>query len=221
MNPAAAMAFRAAPAAAMTFRAAPAHRAVLARVLAASRVERRPEPPDASYLRDLVARLYVALAHLFERASGRLGLPWWLLPGIAAVLAVTAAALLARAWRARRRRAAASGPDAAAPDAAATGERRAGESDAWGAAAWRLDLDRRLAQRQVPEALRATWWWLARSLAGARAEPTWTGRELLRLAGREDLAGLVRELDAMTYGPRQPVPEEVRGLAARLEATLA
>src|SRR5579864_3547902 len=114
------MAFRAAPAAAMTFRTAPAHRAVLARVLAASRVERRPEPPDASYLRDLVARLYIALARLFERAGGRLGLPWWLLPGIAGVGALPAPALLARARRARRRRAAASGSDtAAAPDVAA------------------------------------------------------------------------------------------------------
>jgi hypothetical protein len=210
----------------MAFRAAPADRALLARVLAGSRVEQRPEPPDASYLRDLVARLYVALAELVERASSRLGLPRWLLAAIAVALAATAAALLARAFRARRRRAAGSGPPTSAAAvagaaAAGTGERPAGESAGWDAAAWRLDLDRRLAQRQVPEALRATWWWLARSLAGERAAPTWTGRELLRMAGREDLGELVRELDAMTYGPRPPAAEEVSGLAARLEATLA
>jgi hypothetical protein len=219
-----------APGATLAFRAAPADRALLARVLAGSRVEQRPEPPDASYLRDLVARLYVALAELVERASSRLGLPRWLLAAIAVALAVTAAALLARAFRARRRRAAGSGPQtstaavagAMAAGGAGTGERPAGESAGWDAAAWRLDLDRRLAQRQVPEALRATWWWLARSLAGERAAPTWTGRELLRMAGREDLGELVRELDAMTYGPRPPAPEEVSGLAARLEeATLA
>jgi hypothetical protein len=209
---------------ALSLRAALADRALLSRVLAASRVERRPEPPDASYVRDLAARFYVALAQLVERVSSRFGLPRWLLAGIAAALAAVAAGLLARAWLARRRRAAETEPAAAgegAAAAAAAGERLPGESDGWGAAAWRLDLERRLAQRQVPEALRATWWWLARSLAGARADSTWTGRELLRVASREDLGDLVRELDAMTYGPRPPAPEEVRRLAARLEATLA
>jgi hypothetical protein len=212
------------PATAIAFRAALADRALVARVLAGSRVERRPEPPDASYLRDLLASFYVALAQLVERVSSRLGLPRWLLAGVAAALAAIAAALLARAWWARRRGAGESVPAPAAAalvGGAGAGERPAAESDSWGAAAWRLDLDRRLAESQVPEALRAIWWWLARSLAGARAEPTWTGRELLRAAGREDLGGLVRELDAMTYGPRPPVPEQVRRLASRLEATLA
>jgi hypothetical protein len=212
------------PAAAMAFRAALADRELVARVLAGSRVERRPEPPDASYLRDLIASFYVALAQLVERVSSRLGMPRWLLAGIAAALAATAAALLVRAWRARRRVAGAGGPAAAgaAPaGGAGAGGRPVTESDGWGAAAWRLDLDRRLAEGQVPEALHAIWWWLARSLAGPRAEPTWTGRELLRAASREDLGDLVRELDAMTYGPRPPASEQVRRLASRLEATLA
>ncbi|MBV8200885.1 MAG: hypothetical protein JOZ15_09715, partial [Acidobacteria bacterium] len=101
------------------WRTAAADRALLARVLAASRVERRPEPPDASYLRDLLARLYVAVAQAVERVSSRLGLPWWLLAGIAAILVAAAAALLARAWRARRRRAAEGGQAPAAGAAAA------------------------------------------------------------------------------------------------------
>jgi len=211
------------PATVVVFRAAVADRALLGRVLAASRVERRPEPPDASYLRDLIASLYAALAKLIERATGRLGLPGWLLTGIAAALAAVAAALLARAWWARRRRARGSGPLAEAPVAAdaAAGGGRAGGGEVWDAAAWRLELERRLAEQRLPEALRATWWWLARSLAGARAEATWTGRELLRWSRREDLRDLVRQLDRMTYGPRPPVAEEVRRLAARLEAALA
>ncbi|MBV8202178.1 MAG: hypothetical protein JOZ15_16280, partial [Acidobacteria bacterium] len=95
-----------------------------------------------------------------------------------------------------------------------------GRRESWDAAAWRHEVERGLAEGRVAEALRATWWWLARSLAGERAQPTWTGRELLRVAGREDLGGLMRELDAMTYGPRPPAPEEVGRLVARLGANL-
>jgi hypothetical protein len=208
----------------MAFRAAQADHALLGRVLAASGAERRPEAPDASYLRDLVAGLYAALAKLIERATGRLQLPGWLLIVIAAALAAVAAALLARAWwaRRRRRRAGRGGP-AAGPAAgeAAAGGGRGSERDLWDAAAWRRELERRLAEQRLPEALRATWWWLARSLAGARAEPTWTGRELLRWSRREDLRDLVRQLDRMTYGPLPPVADEVRRLATRLEAALA
>jgi len=212
------------PASVVVFRAAQADRALLRRVLAASGVERRPEPPDASYLRDLIASLYAAMAKLIERATGRLGVPGWLLTVIVAALAAVAAALLARAWwaRRRRRRAGGGGPATEAPvagEAAAGG--RGGERELWDAAAWRLELERRLAEQRLPEALRAAWWWLARSLAGARAEPTWTGRELLRWSRREDLRDLVRQLDRMAYGPRPPVAEEVRRLAAHLEEALA
>jgi hypothetical protein len=211
------------PAHVVIWRPALADRALLGRVLAGSRVERRPEPPDASYLRDLTANLYTALAKLIERATGRLGLPGWLLIGIAAALAAVVAALLARAWWARRRRARASGPGMEAPvaDEAAAGGGQAGEGELLNAAAWRFELERRLAEQQLPEALRAAWWWLARSLAGTRAQPTWTGRELLRWSRREDLREIVRQLDRLTYGPRPPVAEEVRQLAARLEAALA
>ena len=211
------------PAHVVVLRPALADRALLGRVLAGSRVERRPEPPDASYLRDLATSLYTALAKLIERATGRLGLPGWLLSGVAVALAAVVVALLARAWWARRRRArgSGSGMEAAAADESAAGGGRAGEGDLLDAAAWRFELERRLAEQQLPEALRAAWWWLARSLAGTRAQPTWTGRELLRWSRREDLRELVRQLDRLTYGPRPPVAEEVRQLAARLEAALA
>jgi hypothetical protein len=200
-----------------------AERALLGRVLAGSRAERRPEPPDASYLRDLTASLYAALVKAVERATGRLGLPGWVLGGIAAALAAMVVALLARAWWARRRRARGGGAGLEAPaaDADAAGGGRAGEVELLDAAAWRFELQRRLAEQQLPEALGAAWWWLARALAGAAAQPTWTGRELLRWSRREDLRDLVRLLDRLTYGPRPPAVEEVRQLAARLEAALA
>jgi len=208
--------------AAVAFRAAAADRALLGRVLAGSGVDRRPEPPDASYLRDLLARLLAALAELLDRAGSGLGLPPWLLAVVAGVLAAAAAVLLARSWWARRRRRAGRRPadPSAGGDEAAGGERWAAGDDRRDAAAWRLELERRLASGQVPEALRATWWWLARSLAGAGADPTWTGRELLSRYRREDLRELVRQLDGMTYGPRPPVAEQVRRLAASLQAAL-
>jgi hypothetical protein len=205
----------------VAWRPALADRALLGRVLAGSRAERRPEPPDASYLRDLTVSLYTALARVIERATGRLGLPGWVLSCIAAALAAVVVAVLARAWWARRRRARGSGQGIAAPAADAAGGGRAGEGELLDAAAWRCELQRRLAEQQLPEALRAAWWWLARSLAGPKAQPTWTGRELLRWSRREDLRDLVRLLDRLTYGPRPPAAEEVRQLAARLEAALA
>ena len=208
----------------VVWHAAAAARPLLARVLSASGVERRPEPPDASYLRDLAASVFAAVARLIDRVGSRLALPLWLLQGFVAALALAAAGLLARTAWVRRRRAAGGGPAAMATGAGETGAGEAAgaeASDLWGAAAWKLELERQLVQGRVHEALRATWWWLARSLAGAQAEPTWTGRELLRRCRREDLGALMRQLDGMTYGPRQPATEEVRGLAVRLEAALA
>jgi hypothetical protein len=89
------------------------------------------------------------------------------------------------------------------------------------AAAWRAELERRLAAGRIPEALEALWWWLARSLAGGEAEADWTSRDLVARSRREDLRGLVRRLDAFTYGPRQPGVEDLRGLLGRLEEALA
>jgi hypothetical protein len=213
-------------AAALVFPAAAADGALLARVLASSGVERRPQPPDASYLRDLIAGFMAALADLAAGASRRLRLPPWLLIAAAALVAGTAAALLARAWwlRRRRRRGAAGGSREGLAAGADAGREAGGDRparDDWDAAAWRLELERRLAQERIPEAVRAAWWWLARSLAGPAAEPTWTGRELLRWSRREDLGALLRQLDAMAYGPRLPATAEVRRLAARLEEALA
>jgi hypothetical protein len=213
-------------------RVATADRVLLARLLAASKVDRRPQPPDASYLRDLAAMAFARLAELIDRTSLRLRLPKGLLRGGASLLVAAAAALLARSWWLRRRRLRAAGGGAGGEGAARAAAAAAGAagsaaglpapgSERWDAAAWRFELERLLALGGAREALRAVWWWLARSLAGDDAEATWTGRELLRRSGREDLAGLVRRLDGLTYGPRRPAIEEVGELAARLEAALA
>jgi hypothetical protein len=99
------------------------------------------------------------------------------------------------------------------------------------AAGWRAELDRRLAEGRIPESLEALWWWLARSLAGAEAEPDWTSRDLMARTRRDDLQGddlrgnqlrdLVRRLDLLTYGPLPPAVEDLRGLLGRLEERLA
>jgi hypothetical protein len=202
------------------FHPATADRAVLARVLAASHADQQPAPPRGSYLADLAARLAGGLA----QATERLNLSLWLLVGVPLLLALVALALLVRIWRARRRAALAAGPAIAA--AAAPTEERGGApagaagGGSWDAFEWRREIDRQLAEGRVAEALRATWWWLARSLAGEAAEPTWTGRELLRWSRREDLRQLLRQLDLMAYGPRRPAAGEVRGLTQRLEAAL-
>ncbi len=73
----------------------------------------------------------------------------------------------------------------------------------------------------MAEALGALWWWLARTLAGARAEPDWTGRDLLGWSRRDDLRPLIRQLETLRYGPRESSVAEVRRLARRWEAALA
>ena len=196
----------------------PADRALLERVLASSHVQRTPVPPDSSYLGELFRAVQEAVLGALLAGAERLHVPPWLLWGIAAVLAVFLALLIARLVLSRvrsrrtgvqRERTIAEAPPPAAPR---------------DAAAWRAELERRLAEGRIPDALEALWWWLARSLAGAEAEPDWTSRDLVAHAparAREGLRELVRRLDAFTYGPRPPGVEELRGLLGRFEETLA
>jgi hypothetical protein len=212
----------------LAFQAAAADRRLMARVLTAARVDRRPEPPGGSYLRDLWAELNRAVAELVRRATAPLHLPGDLAIAAVALLAIVAAALLARSWRLRRARAAAARLAAAAA-AQAAGAGAADEAPAggrgeaaWDAAAWRQELERCLAAGRAPQALRAAWWWLARTLAGEAADAAWTGGELLRRSGRQDLRDEVRRLDSLVYGVRpaanEAANEEVRRLAAVDEA---
>ena len=145
-----------------------------------------------------------------------LGLSTPVVYGIAIVLAVLAALLIGRLVLARVR-------SRARPKAEA-GAVTAGAGPAplpRDAAGWRAELERRLAEGSVPEALEAAWWWLARSVAGEKAEPDWTSRDLVARSSRPDLIPLVRRLDAFIYGPRQPAAEELRTLVVRMEEALA
>jgi len=88
------------------------------------------------------------------------------------------------------------------------------------ARAWRSEIDRRLKRGDARGALEALWWWLARSLCHADADPTWTSRELLAHARRSDLAPLATALDRLVYGRSKPAPHEVRELLLSVEGML-
>ena len=192
-------------------RIVPADRAVLQRVLTSSGVERTPVPPESSYLGELARAALNALLEAMERAASKVHLPRQALIAAAFVVAALALFLVVRALLPRLhrpgRRQAAPLPASAPPC----------ELDAAG---WRAELERRLAAGHSAAALEAVWWWLARSLAGSRALPDWTSRDLVSRAERQDLAVLIRRLDAFIYGPQRPAPEEVRGLFDRLEEAL-
>jgi hypothetical protein len=189
------------------------------RVLASSRVERAPVPPESSWTGELLRRLQQALVDGLLAGARWLHVSppvlWWI---VAALAVLAAAALLwlivARLRRRPRAREAEPGVAAAAP------------APLLDAAGWRAELERRLAAGEIPEALEALWWWLARTLAGPRAEPDWTSRDLVARSRRDDsrqddLRDLVRRLDAFTYGPRPPAAEDLWALLGRLEETLA
>ncbi len=206
----------------LLFPAAAADRRVLAKVLADSHVDRQPRPPAASYLRELLAALYERLARFVLHAVHlhTLTLIWYAALAVAGLAALFALSTTAKAaWDARRgrRRKAPRQTDRAAEPPGGT---PAGQDAVRDAAGWRSEVERSLGTGDVQAALRALWWWLARSLAGPRADPTWTGRELLSSARRDDLRSLVRRLDSLTYGPRPPAVEDVRQLCASLEAEL-
>jgi hypothetical protein len=189
------------------------------RVLASSRVERAPVPPESSWTGELLRRLQQALVDgLLAGARWLHVSPPVLRWAVVALAVLVAAALLwLIAARLRRRpveREAEPVVAAAAPAALLD------------AAGWRAELERRLAAGEIPGALEALWWWLARSLAGPRAEPDWTSRDLVARFRRDDsrqddLRDLVRRLDAFTYGPRPPAAEDLWTLLGRLEETLA
>jgi hypothetical protein len=183
------------------------------RALAGSHVDRVPVPPESSYFGELLRALRMAVLKALLRGAEMLHVPRNVLIAGAVLAAIAALVLLLRAVlpRERRRRSqpgtvvAAGGPAPADFDAAG----------------WRAELERRLAAGRTVEALEAAWWWLARSLAGSRALPDWTSRDLLLHARRPGLAGPLRRLDALTYGPREPSADDLRNLVAGLEEGLS
>ncbi len=193
---------------------AAADRAVLARVLAASRVDRVPAPPASSYFGELAAAFGEAVTAALMRGARMFHLSRTAFLVLAAVVVLAMLGLAIRALLPAVRRARKARP---AAEAAVQASPAAPERDA---AAWRAELEARLAAGEPAAALLALWWWLARSLAGRRAEADWTSRELVAEAGRADLAPLARRLDALTYGPGHPSLDDVRTLVGRLEAAL-
>ncbi len=195
----------------------PADPAALARALAG--VDRAPVPPEGSYLGELLRAFQEALTQALLRGARMLHLSKGTFYVLALAVAALALLLLLRALLPRLR----GRPRAVAPGALASSPAPAAALDASG---WRAELDRRLTEGRIPEALEALWWWLARSLAGPAAEPDWTSRDLVARSRRGDLQedplrDLVRRLDAFTYGPLPPAVEDLRGLLGRLEEALA
>lgn len=176
------------------------------------------------YLSHLSGQALRAVAELFLGALRAVPLaPGW--PRVLALAALGAALLvlgivLVRALRNRRRKRRAA--EAGSPEVLVTDDRggrdAARERDA---AAWRRELDALLTAGRIGAAIRATWWWLARSLAGDGADPSWTGRELLARSGRQDLLPLVRRLERFTYGDRAPAEAELRRLVDDAASELA
>ena len=196
---------------------AAADRAVLARVLAASRVDRAPVPPSSSYLGELATAFSEAVTAALMRGARMFHLSRTAFLVLAALVVLVMLGLAIRALLPALRRAVRARQARPAAEAAVQASPAAPERDA---AAWRAELEARLAAGEPATALLALWWWLARSLAGSRAEADWTSRELVAQARRPDLVPLARRLDALTYGPGHPSLDDVRMLVGRLEAVL-
>jgi hypothetical protein len=196
-------------------RIATADRALVERILADSGVERSPVPPRGSYPSELAAAAWQRLIELVARGAEALRLS----PGLQVLIVagLVGLALAALAWTAvvllRRRR-------AALREAAAVTASPAVLGAAWDAGAWRAELERCLAEGRTGEALQAAWWWLARSIAGSEAEPDWTSRDLLARTPRGELRGLLRRLDALTFGAERPGLADVSRLAEQIRGAL-
>jgi hypothetical protein len=176
--------------------------------------------PDAGmreYLYDLARWLQGAVVGWVGRA-----LPWARLPALERWLvygAVTAAAtvvvlLVVMAWRRRRRRQATTD---AAQDVEATTLPARPPGDA---RHWQQELRRRLAAGELRPALRAAWWWAARTLAPAGLDPSWTSADLLRATGRPPLRAALGGVDRLLWGAREPAAEEVERAVDELARAL-
>jgi hypothetical protein len=185
------------------------------RILAESGVQRTPVPPESSYLGELSRVFWEAVAGLLERAGRALRIDaetlFWIVVALAAVVLALVARALFLSWR-RRRALPGEAAEVTAPlDPAALD---------WDAAAWRAELERCLAEERIGEALRAAWWWLARSIAGPQVQPDWTSRDLFARTRRRELRDLLRRLDLLTYGADRPGPEDLRHFAEQLRGAL-
>jgi hypothetical protein len=81
-------------------------------------------------------------------------------------------------------------------------------------------LERCLAEERIGDALRAAWWWLARSIAGPEVETDWTSRDLLKRTQRRELREILRRLDILTFGSDRPGVTDLRHLAEQIRGAL-
>lgn len=202
-----------------------ADRQLLERVLEETGVAREPPGPSVTgYLMHLGETAAKAVSGtLLGFLEGAVDLVGGLGPALRVVIWLAAGCVVlwlawmaVQLWQRRARRA---GPDAAVAPAGP-----ALPPPGRPVAALRADVEARLAEGRIAEALEALWWWLARTLAGEAADVAWTTRELLARAPRgrgRPLGPLARALDAMIYGPRRPGGGEVRAFLDRLEEALA
>jgi len=181
-------------------------------------VEReRPSPSAAAYLAMVMERAARALSRLLQPLAEalHLGQPVVVLVSRAAlaIAGILLAVLLVRVLRASRRR------PAGVPAVLETRAASAAVPHSR-AAAWRTELDVRLGAGDVAGGLEALWWFLARSVAAADVDPSWTSQDVLSRAGREDLGPLAARLDRLVYGPVRPALADVRALLAGVERAL-
>jgi hypothetical protein len=198
----------------------PADLDALREVVATSGVETTVPPPSwTGYIRALAESFAEWLASLIGSVARTLGaradllapIAWTLIAIVGLFLLYALGRVLLGLWKGVARTA--QGPSTGiARVAAPVPERDRG--------AWRREVEARLAAGRVKEALEAVWWWLARSLSEDRARGSWTSGELLRDAGRLDLAPLLGALDALAYAGGRPDPADVRRLLDSLEAAV-
>lgn len=193
-----------------------ADRAALERIYAEDRIERTSPPAPwweyslavAEATADWLKRRLEPFAHWGGPLAR--GLTYALAGGIVALL-LAALVMVIRALRTPRAAPAGEGAPAGAP---------LEPPPATDARVWREALERALASGDTARAVAALWWWLARRLAGAEADPSWTSRELLVRAGRLDLRPFAQRLDRMIYGGGSPEPPRLRQLVAELDREL-
>lgn len=175
----------------------------LEEVLAATEVEAAPETISwGHYGLDLGNTLMRSLTSFLDRSIHFGGLPSFDFRLMAKIFLVLIGLLLAiwlGAYLYRRVSRPKAAPGNAPPSISPTEA-----AAARGGGSWRRELDRLLAAGDLtPEALatalEALWWWLARSLAGERADASWTSGDLLRHTGRRELRSHLAALDALRY----------------------
>lgn len=178
-----------------------------------------PGPSVGAYLESLGTRLaehVIGFVHPSSRTVGvLLELATWI---AAAVIVVAVGLLLYRLLRFLLRTRI--GPPQTGREAVSVTRPRPGAAT-HDAAAWWSAFEAARSDGRVADALRALWWWLARSLAGDTADDSWTSSDLARRTEEPGLVAALRNLDLLVYGPAEPSPEQVARLTDDLRRLVA